>query len=107
MSSKPAALPAESSLLEPEHTATSLLKQPRAVWAVFFASIVAFMGLGLVDPILPAIARNLHASSSEVSLLFTSYNAVMAIAMLITGVISSRLGIKRTLLLGIVIIAIF
>lgn len=107
MSSKPAALSAESSLLEPEQTATSLLKQPRAVWAVFFASIVAFMGLGLVDPILPAIARNLHASSSEVSLLFTSYNAVMAIAMLITGVISSRLGIKRTLLLGIVIIAIF
>jgi len=107
MSSKTAALPAESNLLEPEETRTSLLKQPRAVWAVFFASIVAFMGLGLVDPILPAIAKNLHASSSEVSLLFTSYNAVMAIAMLITGVISSRLGLKRTLLLGIVIIAIF
>ncbi|WP_066065093.1 MFS transporter [Neobacillus soli] len=84
-----------------------LLSQPKAVWAVFFASIIAFMGIGLVDPILPAIAKNLNASHSEVTLLFTSYNAVMAVAMLITGAISSRLGIKWTLLTGIVIIAIF
>ncbi|NHC39758.1 MFS transporter [Bacillus sp. MM2020_1] len=84
-----------------------LLTQPKAVWAVFFASIIAFMGLGLVDPILPAIADQLNASHSEVTLLFTSYNAVMAVAMLITGVISTRLGIKWTLLSGIVIIAIF
>lgn len=81
--------------------------QPRAVWAVFFASIIAFMGLGLVDPILPAIAKQLNASPSEVALLFTSYNAVMAVAMLITGVISSRMGTKMTLVAGVVIIAIF
>lgn len=85
----------------------SFLKQPRAVWAVFFACIIAFMGLGLVDPILPAIAKQLNATESEVTLLFTSYNAVMAVAMLITGTISSRLGIKGTLLSGIVIIAVF
>ena len=81
--------------------------RPKAVWAVFFASIIAFMGLGLVDPILPAIATQLKASPSEVTLLFTSYNAIMAVAMLITGAISSRLGIKNTLLLGMIIIAIF
>jgi ACDE family multidrug resistance protein len=86
---------------------TGLLNQPRSVWAVFFACIIAFMGLGLVDPILPAIAKKLHASHSAVTLLFTSYNAVMAVAMLITGSISSRAGIKRTLLLGIVFIAVF
>ncbi|MGE7762313.1 MFS transporter [Peribacillus sp. NPDC097895] len=85
----------------------SLLKQPKAVWAVFFACIIAFMGLGLVDPILPAIAEQLNASHSEVTLLFTSYNAVMAVAMLITGTVSSRIGIKWTLLTGIVIIALF
>ena len=81
--------------------------RPKAVWAVFFASIIAFMGLGLVDPILPAIATQLKASPSEVTLLFTSYNAIMAVAMLVTGAISSRLGIKNTLLIGMVIIAIF
>ncbi len=84
-----------------------LLSQPRAVWAVFFAGIIAFMGIGLVDPILPAIAHKMHATPSEVSLLFTSYNAVMAVAMLITGMITSRVGIKRTLLMGIFIIAVF
>ncbi|UTB31759.1 MAG: MFS transporter [Methanobacterium sp. ERen5] len=69
--------------------------QPKSVWAVFFASIIAFMGLGLVDPILPAISNQLGASPSQVTLLFTSYNAVMAIAMLVTGVISTKFGIKK------------
>ena len=79
-------------------------RQPKAVWAVAFACVVAFMGIGLVDPILKPIADNLNASPSQVSLLFTSYMAVMGVAMLITGVVSSRIGPKRTLLLGLVII---
>ncbi|OLP02123.1 MFS transporter [Mycolicibacterium porcinum] len=79
-------------------------RQPKAVWAVAFASVVAFMGIGLVDPILKPIADNLNASPSQVSLLFTSYMAVMGVAMLITGMVSSRIGPKRTLLLGLVII---
>ena len=79
-------------------------RQPKAVWAVAFASVVAFMGIGLVDPILKPIADNLNASPSQVSLLFTSYMAVMGVAMLITGVVSSRIGPKRTLLVGLVII---
>lgn len=78
--------------------------QPKAVWAVAFASVVAFMGIGLVDPILKPIADNLNASPSQVSLLFTSYMAVMGVAMLVTGVVSSRIGPKHTLLLGLAII---
>jgi ACDE family multidrug resistance protein len=108
MSSKPHSVTSTMSKTAPfTQENASLLQQPRAVWAVFFACIIAFMGLGLVDPILQAIAKNLHASPSEVTLLFTSYNAVMAVAMLITGLVSSKLGIKWTLLTGIVIIAIF
>src|SRR5690349_11076469 len=79
-------------------------RQPKAVWAVAFASVVAFMGIGLVDPILKPIADNLNASPSQVSLLFTSYMAVMGLAMLATGWVSSRIGPKRTLLLGLVVI---
>jgi len=79
-------------------------RQPKPVWAVAFASVVAFMGIGLVDPILKPIADNLNASPSQVSLLFTSYMAVMGVAMLITGVLASRIGAKRTLLLGLLII---
>jgi ACDE family multidrug resistance protein len=62
------------------------------------------MGIGLVDPILKPIADNLNASPSQVSLLFTSYMAVMGVAMLITGVVASRIGPKRTLLLGLLVI---
>ncbi|WP_127534736.1 MFS transporter [Paenibacillus kobensis] len=90
-----------------EQQKVSMFSQPMALWAVIFACIIAFMGLGLVDPILPSIAKNFNASDSDVTLLFTSYNAVMAIAMLITGVISSRLGIKWTLIMGVIIIALF
>lgn len=85
----------------------SILRQPKAVWAVAFACVIAFMGLGLVDPILPAIADQLHANPSEVELLFTSYILVTGIAMIITGVVSSRLGHKRTLLLGLGFIVVF
>ncbi|WP_369745371.1 MFS transporter [Paenarthrobacter sp. AMU7] len=85
----------------------SFLKQPKAVWATALAAVFAFMGIGLVDPILPAIAKNLEASTSEVSLLFTSYFLVTAIAMLISGFVSSRIGGKKTLLIGLAIIVVF
>jgi predicted MFS family arabinose efflux permease len=85
----------------------TFFKQPRAVWAVAFACVIAFMGIGLVDPILKPIADQLDATPSQVSLLFTSYMAVMGVAMLITGVVSSRIGAKRTLMLGLVLIIVF
>src|SRR5690348_14959765 len=81
--------------------------QPRAVWAVAFAAVISFMGLGLVDPILPAIAKNLHASPSQVELLFTSYFAFTGISMLVSSVVASRIGAKRTLLAGLVLIIAF
>ncbi len=43
-----------------------LLVQPKAVWATAGASVVAFMGIGLVDPILPSIAKGLDATPSTV-----------------------------------------
>jgi len=80
--------------------AASPFRQPKAVFAVAFACVVSFMGIGLVDPILPAISHELNASPSEVTLLFTSYLVVTAVAMLITNWVSSRLGAKQTLIAG-------
>jgi predicted MFS family arabinose efflux permease len=77
------------------------------VWAVAFACVIAFMGIGLVDPILKPIADELGASPSQTSLLFTSYMAIMGVAMLITGVVSTRIGAKRTLLAGLALIIVF
>lgn len=82
-------------------------RQPRAVWAVAFACVIAFMGIGLVDPILKPIADELGASPSETSLLFTSYMAIMGVAMLVAGFISSRIGAKRTLITGLALIIVF
>jgi MFS transporter, ACDE family, multidrug resistance protein len=88
-------------------TAASPFRQPKAVFAVAFACVVSFMGIGLVDPILPAISHQLNASPSEVTLLFTSYLVVTAVAMLITNWVSSRIGAKRTLIAGLILIVIF
>ncbi|WP_375400897.1 MFS transporter [uncultured Amnibacterium sp.] len=85
----------------------SPFKQPRAVWAVAFACVVSFMGIGLVDPILKTLAGQLHASPAQVELLFTSYLVVTAVAMLVTGWVSSRIGAKWTLIAGLILIVIF
>ena len=87
--------------------APSPFRQPKAVWAVAFACVISFMGIGLVDPILPSLAGQLDASHAEVELLFTSYLVVTAIAMLVTGWVSSRIGPKKTLITGLVLIVAF
>ena len=100
-----------STQVRPSHDTSvesgSFFAQPRAVWAVAFACVIAFMGIGLVDPILKSIAVQLDATPSQVSLMFTSYMAIMGVAMLVTGVVSSRIGAKRTLLSGLVLIIVF
>jgi ACDE family multidrug resistance protein len=85
----------------------SPFKQPRAVWAVAFACVVSFMGIGLVDPILKTLAGQLNATPSQVELLFTSYLVVTAVAMLVTGWVSSRIGAKWTLIAGLILIVVF
>jgi ACDE family multidrug resistance protein len=86
---------------------TSILKQPKEVWAVAFACVVAFMGIGLVDPILPAIASELHATASQTELLFTSYLLITGVMMFFTSFISSRIGAKKTLMIGLALIVAF
>ena len=85
----------------------SILHQSKQVWAVAFASVVAFMGIGLVDPILPAIASDLDATPTQAVMLFTSYLLITGLAMLITSWVSSRIGAKRTLLIGLALIVAF
>lgn len=85
----------------------NILTQPTAVWAVAFASVIAFMGIGLVDPILPAIAHSLNATPTQTEMLFTSYLLITGAAMFFTSWISSRIGAKRTLLIGLALIVVF
>ncbi|GAA4475050.1 MFS transporter [Enteractinococcus fodinae] len=88
-------------------TAGKFLAQPASVWAITFATAVSFVGIGLVSPILPTIANELQASAFESMLLFTSSLLVTAGTMFFAGFISTRIGIKATLVSGLVLIIIF
>ncbi|GII25798.1 MFS transporter [Planosporangium mesophilum] len=78
--------------------------QPGQVWITAFAAVIAFMGIGLVDPILLSIAEGLHATPSQVTLLFSSYLGVQVVAMLLTGACTARFGAKRTVITGLTLI---
>ncbi|EOI00740.1 major facilitator superfamily transporter [Enterococcus moraviensis ATCC BAA-383] len=79
----------------------------RSAYAVAFTCMIAFMGIGLVDPILKTIAQQLDATPAQTTLLFTSYMLVTGVMMLFTGFISSRIGAKKTLIFGLIIIIMF
>nr|WP_307863410.1 MFS transporter [Leucobacter tardus] len=84
-----------------------MLKQPITVWAIAFACTVSFMGIGLVDPILPAISHDLGATPSQTMLLFTSYLFITGIAMFFTSWVSSWIGVRWTLVAGLVLVVAF
>lgn len=79
---------------------------PPAVLATAFATFVAFLGIGIVDPILPIIGEEMGASPAEVELLFTSYLVIMAVAMLVSGSLATRLGGKKTMLAGLAVVGV-
>lgn len=80
---------------------------PPAVWATAFAALIAFMGIGIVDPLLPLIGKAMGASQVQVEWLFTSYIAIMALAMLVSGVLSMRFGGRRVMLIGLSLVVVF
>ena len=88
-------------------TTGRITQQPASVWALTFATAVSFVGIGLVSPILPTIAESLQATAFESMLLFTTYLFVTACTMFFAGVISARIGIRTTLVTGMIIIVVF
>lgn len=89
------------------HSLLSAVKgQPKQVWITAFAAVIAFMGIGLVDPILLSIAEGLDATPQQTTLLFSSYLAIQVVAMLVTGAASARFGAKRTVVIGLTLIVV-
>lgn len=82
-------------------------KFPPAVWATAFAALIAFMGIGVVDPILTLIGKAMGATPFQVEWLFTSYIAVMALTMLLSGVLSLKLGGRKVMLIGLSLVVVF
>jgi ACDE family multidrug resistance protein len=69
------------------------------------ASIPLIMTLGnsMLIPILPAIRRELHITSFQVSLLITIYSAVAIILIPIAGFLSDRFGRKKVIIPSLII----
>lgn len=84
-----------------------IARQPRSVQAIAFACVVSYMGIGLVDPILPTIAASLNATPGQTELLFTTYLFTTATVMFFSSWVSSHLGMRRTLLLGLGLVVTF
>ena len=82
-------------------------KFPPTVLATAFATLIAFMGIGVVDPILNMIGRAMGATPYQVEWLFTSYIAIMALTMLLSGVLSVRLGGRKVMLIGLGLVVVF
>ncbi|MFT9848146.1 MFS transporter [Aneurinibacillus sp. REN35] len=82
-------------------------KKKRARAITVFATFLAFMGIGVVDPILPSIAEQIGATKWQVEMLFTSYIFTMAIMMLPAGLLAGKFGDKPMMVTGLAIVTIF
>lgn len=71
-----------------------------AVWAVTIAVAFSYMGVGVVDPILPEISSALKASPGQTELLFSTYLFVSAALMFFASWVATRIGRKKTLLVA-------
>lgn len=66
-----------------------------AVWAVTIAVAFSYMGVGVVDPILPEISSALKASPGQTELLFSTYLFVSAALMFLLPGSPLALGARR------------
>lgn len=82
-------------------------KKSKAKYITVFATFLAFMGIGVVDPLLPTIAKSIGASSWQIEMLFTAYIFTMAIMMIPTGIIAPKVGNKKMMALGLALVTIF
>jgi hypothetical protein len=79
----------------------------RARLITVFAPFLAFMGIGVVDPILPVIVEQIGASHWQVEMLFTAYIFIMSVMMIPAGILASRAGDKRLMVAGLIVVTIF
>ncbi|MBN8209625.1 MFS transporter [Bacillus sp. NTK071] len=82
-------------------------KFTKARWITIAATFLAFMGIGIVDPILPTIAEQIGANHWQVEMLFTAYILTMSLMMIPAGIFASRFGDKRMMVFGLFIVTVF
>ncbi|MFQ3545465.1 MFS transporter [Halobacillus rhizosphaerae] len=79
----------------------------RGRFITVLATFLAFMGIGVVDPILPVIAKQIGASHWQVEMLFTAYIFTMAIMMIPASLLAGKFGDKNMIKFGLAVVTIF
>ncbi|MFM1653700.1 MFS transporter [Brevibacillus sp. B_LB10_24] len=82
-------------------------RQTRARYITVFATFLAFMGIGIVDPILPVIAEDIGATEAQVEMLFTAYILMMSFMMIPSGILTGKFGEKKLMVTGLAIVTVF
>ncbi|GGE23722.1 multidrug resistance protein [Marinithermofilum abyssi] len=79
----------------------------RSVLTTCLAALFGFMGIGVVDPILPEIAKQIGATHWQVEMLFTTYIFMMAFVMIPSGILDTRFGSKPVMVTGLSLVTLF
>lgn len=79
----------------------------RSMYITIFSTFLAFMGMGVVDPILPVIGEEIGALPWQVEMLFTAYIFTMAFTMIPAGISAGHFGEKRIMVIGMTIVSLF
>ncbi|CAB3393788.1 MFS transporter [Kyrpidia spormannii] len=79
----------------------------RAIYATCLAALFGFMGIGVVDPLLPVIAAQIGAAKWQIELLFTTYIFMMAIVMIPAGILAANRGNKGVMVVGLGLVTLF
>jgi EmrB/QacA subfamily drug resistance transporter len=80
--------------------------KPMILLALLLASFLINLDTTLVNVALPAMVRELHATTTQLQWVVDSYNLVFAALLLTFGSLSDRFGRKRMLLAGLAVVGI-
>lgn len=76
-----------------------------AVWLLFGCGLTAAMQLGVVPPVMPVLISDLGFSTSQAGWAVSLVNLLGVPLSLVAGVLGMRLGLRRTLGLGLLVMA--
>ena len=80
--------------------------EKRTLFTLYFTIIAAILGLSIISPVLPTIAKDLRATGFWMGMIFSGYAISRAIIMPVMGGLSDKYGRKIFIASGLVLLAV-
>jgi len=80
--------------------------EKRTLFTLYFSIIAAILGLSIISPVLPTIAKDLRATGFWMGMIFSGYAISRAIIMPVMGGLSDKYGRKIFIASGLVLLAV-